>query len=152
MAGYRQFVASGFEQGTRDELRVGGLVRSAGGLAQVMLRSGEERELAAERILGGGDFIASVLKDYDVSRATTQISIEEILNNIEERYGVSRRQFLGPGRGRAESHAQRRFYYEAYENAGIAKAMLGRMTGRSHVAVMKAIEQVRAEKSVDCDE
>jgi REP-associated tyrosine transposase len=146
VSGYRQFVGSGLDQGTREELRGGGLVRSAGGLAQVMLRSGENRELADERILGSGDFVASVLQDHSDNKENNPVSIEETILNIEERYGVKRKQFLGPGRGRAESHARRQFYYEAYESAGITKTMLGRMTGRSHVAVMKAIERVSAEK------
>jgi len=144
--GYRRFVAAGFDQGRREELRGGGLVRSAGGLARVLLRDREERELADERILGSGDFVAAVLLDREVKEAGTKTSIEEILRSIEERFGVSRSQFLGASRSRIASQARRQFYYEAYEKAGVTKVLLGRMTGRSHVAVIKAIEQVRAEE------
>lgn len=149
--GYGRFVASGFEQGRREDLRGGGLVRSAGGLARLMRRSCEEPELADERILGSGDFVAYVLQDQQVN-PSTRISIEEILIKVEERYAVSREQILGANRSRTVSHARRQFFYEADERAGVTKAMLGRITGRSHVAVLKAIEQVRTEKESGADE
>jgi hypothetical protein len=63
--GYSGFVAAGFNQGRREELRGGGLIRSAGGLAAIISRSSVERELSDERILGSGDFVESVLRDSD---------------------------------------------------------------------------------------
>ncbi len=56
---YRQFVADGVEQGRRPDLVGGGLVRSLGGWSEVKaLRRSGIRELADERILGSGDFVA----------------------------------------------------------------------------------------------
>jgi len=105
----------------------------------------KDRELADERILGSGNFVASVLQDQQVSPAS-KISAEEVLTNVAEGYGVSREQILGASRSRTVSCARRQFLYEAYEKAGVNKTQLGRMIGRSHVAVMKAIEQVKAER------
>jgi REP element-mobilizing transposase RayT len=142
---YRRFVTAGFAQGRREELRGGGLIRSAGGLAKLMRQDGEDRELADERILGSGDFVASILQDQSDSVAIGKVTIEEVLREIEARSGVSRVQILGASRSRDVSQARRQFYFEAHERAGATKAMLGRLTGRSHVAVTKAIAQMRAE-------
>jgi hypothetical protein len=55
-------VAEGVDQGRRPELVGGGLIRSAGGWAGIkVLRSGDVRVTGDERILGGGDFVQSVL-------------------------------------------------------------------------------------------
>ncbi|MFH1628587.1 MAG: transposase, partial [Pseudomonadota bacterium] len=60
---YRQFVRDGIERGSRPELQGGGLIRSSGGgKAGLLGRSSEERELADDRILGSGDFVAGALK------------------------------------------------------------------------------------------
>lgn len=144
MSGYNRFVADGFDQGRREELRGGGLIRSAGGLRQFMESNPEERELSDERILGSGDFVASVMRDSDASGSIVNVSVEDILKEIAEQSGVSPEQILGASRSRKVSCARRQFYYEAHQRTGATKSLLGRLTGRSHVAVGLAIEQVRA--------
>lgn len=58
-----QFVAEGVDQGRRPELVGGGLIRSAGGWASIKaLRGASIRVMGDERILGGGDFVQSVLE------------------------------------------------------------------------------------------
>ena len=141
--GYGRFVADGFDQGRREELRGGGLIRSAGGLARLM--STEDRELADERILGSGEFVANVLRDNDADRDNGGISVEDILKDVAEKSGVRSEQILGASRSREVSRARRQFLFEAHERAGVTKSQLGRLTGRSHVAVMMAIEQERTE-------
>lgn len=141
--GYGRFVAAGFAQGRREELQGGGLVRSSGGLRQLLERDPEDRDLSDERILGGGDFVGSVLGS-SASGERRDVTIEDILKEIAEQSGVSREQILGPSRSRQVSCARRQFYYEAHERAEATKSLLSRLTGRSHVAVMLAIEQVRA--------
>lgn len=146
LEGYRRFVVDGFGQGRREELRGGGLIRSAGGLMSLMSGGFDERELSDERILGCGDFVNSVLQVTEADRKAAPVSIEDILNEIAERSGVRSEQIIGADRNRKVSCARRQFFLAAHERAGTSKAMLGRMTGRSHVAVMKAIELVRAER------
>jgi hypothetical protein len=145
MSGYIRFVADGFDQGRREELCGGGSIRSAGGLRNRMESNLEERELSDERILGSGEFVASVLQDSDASESKGYVSVEETLKEVAEQSGVSPEQILGASRSREVSCARRQFYYEAHQRAGATKSMLGRLTGRSHVAVRQAIEQVRAE-------
>ena len=59
---YERFVAEGADLGRRPELIGGGLIRSAGGWSAIKaLRSVDMRVMGDERILGGGDFVQSVL-------------------------------------------------------------------------------------------
>lgn len=52
VARYRECVIAGWNQGRREDLTGGGLLRSAGGPEEVARRRPEERESADERILG----------------------------------------------------------------------------------------------------
>ena len=63
---YRRFMEEAKDQGRRVELVGGGLVRSMGGWSQVLsLRSRGEIGEHDSRILGGGDFVAEILKEAD---------------------------------------------------------------------------------------
>lgn len=57
---YREFVSEGISKGRREELRGGGLIRSAGG--SIFGVHNEDRELSDDRILGSGDFVAEALR------------------------------------------------------------------------------------------
>jgi len=68
---YRRFVAAGVSAGQRPELMGGGLIRSAGGWAIVReLRRGREAYTADERILGGSDFVAALLREREKEEAS----------------------------------------------------------------------------------
>lgn len=143
---YLGFVADGFHQGRREELRGGGLIRSAGGIAAIISRSSEDRDLSDARILGGGDFVEAVLRDSDQGGGRGKPSIDEILHDVAKRSGISREQILGASRNRSVCLARKQFFVAAHESAGATLAQLGRLTGRSHVAVKLAIEQAKAER------
>jgi hypothetical protein len=58
---YREFVAKGVDQGRRDDLIGGGLIRSAGGWSAVKaLRQAKRFQKSDERVLGDGDFVEEV--------------------------------------------------------------------------------------------
>ena len=60
---YTKFVAKGIDMGSRPDLIGGGLVRSAGGWSALKtMRENAQRIMGDERILGGGAFVADVLK------------------------------------------------------------------------------------------
>lgn len=141
---YNGFVAAGLHQGRRDELRGGGLIRSSGGIAAIMTRKPDEHELSDERILGSGEFVESVLLGGENCRLAGMTSIDDILHEISEKSGISREQILGPSRNRRVSNARKEFFSVAHARAGVTLSMLARMTGRSHVAVRKAIEEIKA--------
>jgi putative transposase len=145
IVGYSGFVAAGLNQGRREELRGGGLIRSAGGQAAIISRSPEERELSDERILGSGDFVESVLLDRDNNGESCKLTIEEVLKEVADKSGISREQILGASRCRNVSCARRQFFENAIKRAGASMSMLGRLTGRSHVAVILAIGKAESE-------
>lgn len=146
IAGYERFVADGFKQGRREELRGGGLIRSAVGPATIASRGFEEHEASDERILGGGDFVEAVLCKIDKSGDGRKPTIEDILEEVAEESGIDCEQILGASRTRKVSRARRQFYLLANERAGATVTMLGKLTGRSHVAVRLAIEQAKSEQ------
>jgi REP element-mobilizing transposase RayT len=144
ITGYNGFVGDGLNQGRREELRGGGLIRSIGGIAAMMSRGFEERELSDERILGSGDFVESVLRESDNNSSINgKPSIDDVLKEVSEESGIRREQILGPSRSRRVSNARKQFFLVAHERAGATLSMLGRLTGRSHVAVRMAIEEAK---------
>ena len=78
---YLEFVKSGMDQGHRDDLTGGGLIRSMGGWSEVkkMRRKNSERIKGDERILGDGDFVDQILS--------------EARDNFERRYELKRKGF-----------------------------------------------------------
>lgn len=140
IASYRDFMAAGYDQGRREELRGGGLIRSMGGLAAILSQSPEERQASDERILGSGEFVESVLRKSDIHSNKLTTTIDDVLKEVAARSGISCEQILGASRSRSVSNARRQFFQRAHEEAGATISMLGRLTGRSHVAVKLAID------------
>ena len=64
-AAYRNFVAEGLEQGRKEELVGGGLVRSAGGWSEV--KKGQHHGMSDERILGDSEFVNATLAQAEES-------------------------------------------------------------------------------------
>jgi len=61
---YRDYLAEGIPQGRRPELVGGGLLRSRGGWAEVVaVRKHGDREFTDERVLGSGEFVATLLRE-----------------------------------------------------------------------------------------
>jgi len=147
IAEYQSFIEAGFAQGTREELRGGGLIRSMGGLAKLLLRDGEHHESADERILGGGDFVETVLGNCEPVKASEHEMVSDILVEVAARTGVSVDEILGPSRGHVISKARREFYLCAHEGTGASLAALGKMTQRTHVSVLLAIKEAKKERN-----
>lgn len=143
---YRDFVSAGFGQGCRNELRGGGLVRSAGGISALLGRASEERASSDARILGNGDFVASVLYESKCSGKVAKNTIDNILLDVSKQSGINCQLILGARRSRNVSAARRQFYWRAYEEAGATFALLGKMTGRSHTSVREAIMRAGLEQ------
>ena len=80
---YHRFVEKGIKHGRREDLQGGGLIRSSGGDTSVLSpKRKEDRELSDERILGSGDFVASVIRDkkeLEEKRLEKKMAISDIL-------------------------------------------------------------------------
>ena len=76
------------------------------------------------------------------------VTLSEILAEIAAQTGVSPDEIIGPSRGHVISKARREFFLYAQEKTGATLAVLGKMTGRTHVAVLLAIEEAKKERNV----
>lgn len=137
VSAYREFVAAGFDQGEREDLRGGGLIRSAGGVVALLARGHGAEESADERILGSGDFVDYVLNLKNVGPVRTDV--DEILREVSLSAGIPAQTIMGQSRARNVCRARAKFFRRAHDEAGMTVTELGRMTGRSHVAVLKAL-------------
>ncbi len=142
---YRSFVMSGFRQGVREELRGGGLIRSAGGRKQLAAVPKQEREKGDERILGNGSFVDSIVKKHDSRKSRKNVSIDNILAEICRTCRIPRELILSGNRVRRVSAARRIFFLRAHEEAGASYAALGRLCGLAHPSVKQAVEKARVE-------
>jgi putative transposase len=143
---YREFVAAGFHQGPREDLRGGGLVRSAGGREQLASRSRDEWEKGDERILGSGNFVEEILKSGNLPRERRRSDIAGILDGVITERRVTSEQVLSRSRDRKISQARRVFFLRAHEEGGASITELGKLCGISHSAVKQSIEKARLEK------
>jgi putative transposase len=74
---YRRYLQDGTDEGHREDLVGGGLVRSLGGWSQVLsLRKSKEKVLFDERILGQDEFVERIIAEAD-KKITGQLSINE---------------------------------------------------------------------------
>ena len=145
---YRDFVEAGFHQGPREDLRGGGLIRSAGGREKLASRSKEEWEKGDERILGGGDFVEAVLRTQPPLHSITRTSATRILEEVCGKWTVQPTQILSRLRARRISQARREFFLRAQEEAGESLAALARRCGVAHTSVREAIEKAKLERQV----
>jgi putative transposase len=145
---YREFLEAGFHQGAREDLRGGGLVRSAGGKVQLALRSKDEWEKGDERILGGGDFVEAVLRSQPPPKSVSRTNAAKILEEVCKEWKVQPPQILSRLRARNISRARRVFFLRAHEEAGESLTGLARLCGLAHTSVREAIEKAKIERQL----
>jgi putative transposase len=143
---YRAFIEKSFNQGAREDLRGGGLIRSAGGREQLALGSKEEWEKGDERILGGGDFVQEILRSRTERKEERKLGVAEILKGVSKDLNMPQAKILSGARSRSIARARRAFLLRAHEEAGASMAELGRLCGLTHSAVRQAVEKARAEE------
>ena len=145
LARYRAFVIAAWNQGRREDLTGGGLIRSPGGPQKVARRRPQERESADERILGSGEFVEELWRAADdTGVARPQGSWEEIPGEIAGPSGIEASRILGRSRERQVSRARRGFFLRALEG-GMSIAALARLCGMNPASVRAAIELARRE-------
>jgi len=129
---YREFVEKGIKQGAREDLRGGGLIRSAGGDVSGLLgRKPEEREKGDARILGSGDFVNETLnkagEEWE-SQIGPRSPLEALIKAVAEAFGLSPPQVKSRSRRRPIIDARSVFTRIAvrdhgYKGTEVAKAL-----------------------------
>jgi len=143
---YRAFVKAEFDQGGREELRGGGLIRSAGGRKHLAARKKEEWELGDDRILGNGSFVKKILYECETYRTSQKGDAQTILSEVSSALQISEDLILSKSRVRRVSAARRLFFLRAHEEAGATYTELGRLCGIEHTSVREAVAKARSEK------
>jgi REP element-mobilizing transposase RayT len=143
---YRRFVEEGLALGRRPELVGGGLIRSAGGWAEVRSqRQRREREPFDERILGSGEFVERVLAQAEARMQRQQGArrlggrIERIIAGSCKKSGVSLTELRsGSRRGRLPT-IRAELACKLVEDFGVAIAEVARQLGISTSGVSKIL-------------
>ena len=148
--GYRRYLQDGIDEGHREDLVGGGLIRTMGGWSQVLtLRKSKEKVLCDERILGQDEFVERILLEADKNIAG-QISINErvikagkiILAACEES-GVSVEALRGGSRRGALPGLRAQLAKELVEKPGLTMAETARQLGVTTSAISRIFERIR---------
>lgn len=143
---YAEFVANGKDMGKRPDLAGGGLVRSAGGWAEIeKVRAEGARIKGDERILGSSEFVQQVLKaageqmDRKALLAFHGLTVEKLLERVADRFNVATSELRSTSKVRRVSYARTVFCHLAVRVLGASCAELAGMLGLSASTVSKAV-------------
>jgi len=146
---YRDYMREGVSLGRRPELVGGGLVRSAGGWAEVRaLRRRKEPMAADPRILGGGEFVDGLLRDAEerqvaaLRRAPTPQETAGVIAKVCRREGVSVEELKKGGRRGPLSAVRAELARELVAGLGLSLAQAARHLGVSTAAISKILRKM----------
>ena len=149
---YLGYVEAGLEQGHRDELTGGGLIRSLGGWSEVKrLRSKDQAHMMSdERILGESEFVDSVLSQaneryerrYELQRRG--YGLDRIAKRVAEIYGMEKHEVFSKGRQRRKVKAKSLLCFWAVREAGVSLRDLAGQLEMSAPGVGFAVERGEA--------
>jgi putative transposase len=156
---YRDFMAEGVEMGRRPELTGGGLVRSLGGWDEVKRqRKAGGWNKGDERILGGSEFVQSVL-DASSERLerkyrlqTRGLDFEWLVVQVARQFGLGADQVLRKGRRPATVEARSVLCYWAHRELGISTVELAGRLELSQPAISLSVargEEIAARKHLE---
>jgi len=142
---YEAFVREGVAQGRRPDLGGGGLIRSAGGWAEVLaLRRKGTRAAADARILGGDQFVEDLLKEAEervknTLRLSGQVpELGSLARKIATQEGVSEPVLRSGSRTRSAARARKILCQWAVRKHGYSGAEVARFLGVTTSAVNRA--------------
>jgi REP element-mobilizing transposase RayT/biotin operon repressor len=110
---YSNYISDGVATGRRPDLVGGGLIRSHGGWAAIQeMRSEGLRVHSDERVLGGSDFVESVLKKANENLEkktlvqTKGIELKHLIEVVTNHFDLNQRQLIGQSRKNAVARAR----------------------------------------------
>ena len=137
LEGYKKFVKEGVK--LKEDYEGGGLIRSAGGLKEVIGRRKEDKELYDNRILGDGGFVEEVLGEMEEKEGVELriINLEELLKKIQRFYKISKEELIR-SRVKEVREARNIFIYIGNKYLGKSLTELGGVIGISQSASSRA--------------
>jgi REP element-mobilizing transposase RayT len=129
-AAYRDFVEEGLEQGRKQELVGGGLVRSAGGWSEV--KKGQCHGMSDERILGDSEFVNATLSQAEESLSrhyahkAQGFDLQYLATKAAEIFHIERDEIYSPGRQNRIVSARSLVCFWAVRELGLSLSELAR--------------------------
>jgi REP element-mobilizing transposase RayT len=145
---YKSFVLKGIDQGRRDDLTGGGLVRSVGGWKNVKaMRKAKLWQKSDERILGDGDFVKQTLAvsqetlEQKYSLQARGYDMDKVAERVCQLLGVKQSDIWAPGRERLRVQARSLLCYWASRELGINQSELSRRLKLSPAAITLCVKR-----------
>ena len=145
---YRSFVGKGIQQGRREDLTGGGLLRSASGWVNVkMLREAKIFYKSDERILGDSDFVESVLAAADeqmerkYALRAAGLDLDGLAEIVADLTGVKACRIFSPGKDRSRVQARSLLCFWATRELGISMAELSRRIRISQSSISMSVRR-----------
>ncbi len=145
---YRHYMEEGLPQGRRPELVGGGLLRSRGGWAAVVaMRKHGDREFTDDRVLGSGEFVATLVREADErvrERWAARPHPQAVAAYVEHECstaGVSVQALRQGGRGHGVSQVRTRLARQLVKDQGRSLAETARYLGVTTAAICKALQK-----------
>ena len=139
---YESFIREGIAAGRRPELTGGGLVRSAGGWAQVKSLRRKGIQIASdERILGSGEFMERLIaeaaqREKETLRLTKRIpDLQEFAKRISKLQGIEKEELMIGSRKREAVKVRKIFCQAVVKKGRYSGAEAARFLGISTSAV-----------------
>jgi hypothetical protein len=145
---YLKFIAEGADQGRRDDLVGGGLIRSSGGWSEVKSNRLQQMETQGdERILGNGEFVARVLKsaNEELEKRThlkgQGFTLDVLLSRVTTHYKIKAEDVKRKTKHRAVVKARSVFCYLAIRELLVTGTEVARKLHLTQPAVSKALSR-----------
>ena len=146
---YRKFMEEGKDQGRRNDLIGGGLVRSMGGWSQVLSLRGTKEKIGHDaRILGGDDFVGKVLKEAD-KRLRRQLRwgegrnpLDPVIKRLCKEGGIEEGELRNGGKRGKVSEVRAKISFYLSRERGMPFAEIARHVGVCTSAVAKAVQSL----------
>lgn len=143
---YLKFVRDGIEKGRRPELVGGGLIRSMGGWSEVLaLRRKGEGMASDARVLGDGEFVERILKEWDeVGRENLRLTgarrnLSLLARRVGEAWGATIEELRSGSRREGILRAREEFAQVAIKGLGYSGAEVARYLGVSNSCVTRIV-------------
>ena len=131
---YQQFILDGVAMGRRPELVGGGLRRS-----QMVENPDVALGEYDERVLGGGEFVASLREEPSLgSKLLRGIELQKLQSIVSDYFQLPAAALLRRGRRNAYSEARELFCYLAIRELGYSGAKVGALLGMGSSSVSRA--------------